>query len=72
VTPPTREPAGSAADISADRLLFGADAVRWLDRREHELLPLLARPAMVHRTWVVLAMVLLVLAGIALIIGTVL
>jgi hypothetical protein len=56
----------------ADRLLFGDEAARWSDGAADELLPVQARSAAVRRTWLVLAVVLLTLVGIAVTIGTVL
>jgi hypothetical protein len=57
---------------AADRLLFGDEAARWLPGPAEELLPPWARPAAVRLTWLVLVAVLLVLAGVAVAIGTVL
>ncbi|XVS62044.1 hypothetical protein ACQPYE_27750 [Actinosynnema sp. CA-299493] len=62
----------AASPYAADGLLFGDDAARWPAGRTEELLPAPARPAAVRRTWLVLAAVLLALAGVAVAIGTVL
>ncbi|RDI35441.1 hypothetical protein [Lentzea flaviverrucosa] len=55
-----------------DRVLFGDEAARWLAGRDHDLLPDQARPSAVRLMWLVLAVALLVLAGIGVGIGTVL
>ncbi|ROP37324.1 hypothetical protein [Saccharothrix texasensis] len=70
---PSTTPSAALPDlVGADRLLFGDDAARWLHGPAEELLPAQARPAAVRRTWLLLAVVLLALAGIAAAIGTVL
>ncbi|KOX23226.1 hypothetical protein ADK67_21735 [Saccharothrix sp. NRRL B-16348] len=61
--PPSTRPA--ASPDTAGGLLFGDEAARWLGGRAEQLLPAQARPAAVRRTWLVLAVVLLTLAGVA-------
>ncbi|WP_156077269.1 hypothetical protein [Saccharothrix sp. NRRL B-16314] len=68
-TPSAALPDAASADR---RLLFADEAGRWLHGPAEELLPSQARPAAVRRTWLVLAVVLLALAGVAATIGTVL
>jgi hypothetical protein len=62
----------AASPDTAGGLLFGDDAARWQAGRAEEVLPAQARPAAVRRTWLVLAVVLLTLIGVAVAIGTVL
>ncbi|GAB3007186.1 hypothetical protein [Saccharothrix stipae] len=68
--PSTTPPAALGDAARADRLLFGDEAARRLDGGVDDLLPAQARPAAVRRTWLVLAAVLLALAGVAVAIGT--
>jgi hypothetical protein len=53
-------------------VLFGDESARWWDGRDDELLPAQARPAAVRRMWLLLAVALLGLAGVAVTIGAVL
>lgn len=70
--PSTNGPAALPGGTGNDRVLFGDEAALWLPGRDHDLLPGQARPSAVRLMWLVLAVVLLVLTGIGVGIGTVL